>query len=67
MLLAGDIGGTKTVLAAFAIESGLHAPLARSTFPSGQYASLEDIISEFLQQTTLTFAEACFGVAGPVV
>jgi glucokinase len=67
MLLAGDIGGTKTVLAVFAIESGIHAPLAQSTFLSTQYASLEDIISEFLQQTHLTVAEACFGVAGPVV
>jgi len=29
MLLAGDVGGTKTDLAIFSNEAGPHAPLAR--------------------------------------
>ena len=67
MLLAGDIGGTKTNLAVYAAESGLSAPLAESTFPSGRYSSLEALIDDFRQHTHLPFESAVFGVAGPVV
>ncbi|RME66382.1 MAG: glucokinase, partial [Caldilineae bacterium] len=38
MLLAGDIGGTKTNLAVYTAETGLAAPLAEATFPSKRYA-----------------------------
>jgi glucokinase len=67
MLLAGDIGGTKTVLAVFSPQAGAHAPLAEATFPSGRYGRLEAIIREFLGQVTFPIDRACFGVAGPVV
>ncbi len=67
MLLAGDIGGTKTNLAVYAAESGLSAPLAESTFPSGRYPSLEALIEDFRVHTHLPFESAVFGVAGPVV
>lgn len=67
MLLAGDIGGTKTNLAVYAAESGLSAPLAESTFPSGRYPSLEALIDDFRAHTHLPFDSAVFGVAGPVV
>ncbi len=67
MLLAGDIGGTKTNLAVYAAESGLSAPLAESTFPSGRYSSLEALIDDFRVHTHLPFESAVFGVAGPVV
>src|SRR5436190_23689662 len=43
MLLAGDIGGTKTVLAVFSPKAGPHTPLAEATFPSGRYGRLEAI------------------------
>jgi hypothetical protein len=33
MLLAGDIGGTKTSLAVFSPEAGLRTPLAAAAFP----------------------------------
>jgi glucokinase len=67
MLLAGDIGGTKTVLAVFSPEAGAHAPLAEATFPSGRYGRLEAIVREFLAQVAFPIERACFGVAGPVV
>jgi glucokinase len=66
MLLAGDIGGTKTVLALFSAEEGPRAPLAEATFPSGDYASLEAMAREFLSQLDLPVTRASFGVAGPV-
>ncbi len=67
MLLAGDIGGTKTNLAVFSPESGPRAPLAEATFPSGRYPSLETLVREFLSQADLQVERASFGVAGPVV
>lgn len=67
MLLAGDIGGTKTNLAAFSVEDGWQKPLAEATFPSGQYPSLEALVQEFLKQHPFTIERASFGVAGPVV
>jgi glucokinase len=67
MLLAGDIGGTKTNLAVFTDEDGWKKPLVEATFPSGQYASLEALVQEFQQQHPFTVEQASFGVAGPVV
>jgi glucokinase len=67
MLLAGDIGGTKTNLAIFSAEMGWHTPLAEQTFSSAQYPSLEAIVHEFLAQQHFSIDRASFGVAGPVV
>lgn len=67
MLLAGDIGGTKTNLAVYSLESGLRSPLAEATFPSRRYDSLEALVQDFLEHTRLPIKQATFGVAGPVV
>jgi glucokinase len=68
MLLAGDIGGTKTNLAVYAPAAGrLGEPRLEKTFPSAEYPSLEAIIQEFLQGTEIKIEHAAFGVAGPVV
>jgi glucokinase len=47
MLLVGDIGGTKTDLAAYPSASKPNDPLARRQFHSGDYTSLEVIVAEF--------------------
>src|SRR5690242_16925824 len=67
MLLAGDIGGTKTNLAIFSPKGGLRQPHLEATFPSSHYPSLEAVVQEFLGQTKLEVERACFGVAGPVI
>lgn len=67
MLLAGDIGGTKTTLAIYAPERGLQRPLAMATYPSAQYPNLEAVVYAFLAQASLPVDRACFGVAGPVM
>ncbi|MGO8947302.1 MAG: glucokinase [Ktedonobacterales bacterium] len=68
MLLAGDIGGTKTNLAVYAPAAGrLGDPRLEKTFPSADYPSLEAIIQEFLQLLAAPIDHAAFGVAGPVV
>ncbi|HUX88842.1 MAG TPA: glucokinase [Chloroflexota bacterium] len=67
MLLAGDIGGTKTDLAVFSTEAGPRKPLAQAEFPSSQYSSLEEIVRKFLSQNSFPIDRACFDVAGPVI
>lgn len=48
MILAGDIGGTKTNLALYEWATERVEPLRLESFPSGDYKSLEDILIEFL-------------------
>jgi glucokinase len=67
MLLAGDIGGTKTRLAVVDPEVGLRRPIAGATLPSGSFPSLEALIGSFLSGVEDGITHACFGVAGPVV
>ena len=67
MLIAGDIGGTKTDLAIYSIEAGPHAPLAQAQFHSADYPSLQAIVSEFLAGVKAPVEHASFDVAGPVI
>ncbi len=67
LILAGDIGGTKTNLAVFSHEQGLHDPIAEQTYVSANYANLETMAQEFLAKTGLRVERAAFGVAGPVI
>jgi glucokinase len=67
MLLAADVGGTKTSLGIYSTESGPREPIAESTLPSGRYASLEELVSEFLSGLRIKADRASFGVAGPVL
>ncbi len=67
MLLAGDIGGTKTNLAVFSPETGWRVPSAEATYPSADYPSLEALVHEFLAHHNFSIDRASFGVAGPVV
>lgn len=66
MILAGDIGGTKTTLGLFKEEAGPRNPVAEETYPSAAFPNLEAITREFLNQTATDVTAACFGVAGPV-
>lgn len=66
MLLAGDIGGTKTALAILSDEAGPHTPVLQTEVHSADYPSLEAIAAEFVEQSQLPVDRACFGVAGPV-
>lgn len=67
MLLAGDIGATKTSLAIYSAEGGPHRPLVEATFPSDDYPDLETLAREFLSRVEYAVQYASFGVAGPVV
>jgi glucokinase len=67
LILAGDLGGTKTNLALFAPASEPQTPVAEASFHSREYESLASIINEFLSSGNYRVDKACLGVAGPVV
>ncbi len=66
MILAGDIGGTKTNLAAFNVASGELELVVKESYPSREHATLEEIVAAFLAKHTLKIDHAGFGIAGPV-
>lgn len=66
MILAGDIGGTNTRLAFFE-EAGEELKIVEEKiYPSGQYASLQEILGKCLAEYNPEISRACFGIAGPV-
>jgi glucokinase len=68
MILAGDIGGTKTVLALFDDSGGDLRLVRDGTFPSQSHGSLEEILAKFLAAGNKpTLRAGCFGVAGAVI
>ena len=69
MLLAGDIGGTKTLLGLF--ERGNHrpTPVAIHAYATGTYSNLTAILKQFAADIGAPIAidAAALGVAGPVI
>lgn len=71
-ILAGDIGGTKTLLQILRLDgSSLHATvLHEQRFESQAYSEFDDLFKEFIDscgdQLAGTIQAACIGVAGPV-
>lgn len=68
MILAGDIGGTKTLLGLFEQAPGRPRMIEHRAFPTLDYASLTDMVRAFLVPFGIDRLDsASFGVAGPVV
>lgn len=73
MLLAADVGGTKTLIALSELPERagqLPRRLHQATYASGEHAGLEGIVEHFLgdlgSARPARIDAACFGVAGPV-
>src|ERR1051325_6309162 len=67
MILAGDIGGTKTKIGLFSLADGKLVAGAKNTYPSKKYPSLEAVLDDFNAAHPAALTGACFGVAGPVI
>lgn len=67
LILAGDTGGTKTLLSLFKKCDGNWIETKSSQYSSSAFNSLEDIIEDFLQGYTGAPQAAAFGIPGPVV
>src|SRR5574343_461250 len=64
MLLGGDLGGTKTLLALAEIDDGRLRIIRRQRYASQDFPSFDDLLAEFIPDQP-NIAAACFGVAGP--
>lgn len=66
MILAGDVGGTKTLLAVF--DTAAMTIVRETTLPSRELESLESAVEAFLLGAPRIRVESgCIGVAGPVM
>jgi glucokinase len=69
MLLAGDVGGTKTLLGLFTAGADRPAAVDVKSFVTLDYEGLEPMIADFLRERRTDpgrIDAACFGVAGAV-
>ncbi len=66
MILAGDIGATRTRLAAFETEGIRLQCVVEKTYLSQQHDGISPILAEFVRSEGIPVHSACLGVAGPV-
>jgi glucokinase len=64
MILGGDLGGTKTLLALAEVSDGRLRIGRQQRYASPDYANFEQVLADFLADAPPVEA-ACFGVAGP--
>jgi glucokinase len=69
MILAGDIGGTKTLVGLFEPRDSRPLPVRAQSFATTAFPGLPDIIDAFFADTPQRphVTAAAFGVAGPVL
>lgn len=69
LLLAGDIGGTKTILRLVdATEKSSLQTVYENAYRSGDFVDLVPMVKQFLTEANSDHPQkACFGIAGPVV
>jgi glucokinase len=69
MLLAGDVGGTKTLLGLFQRAPTRPVPVEFRVYPTNQFGSFAELLRTFVREVPAASAvdAAAVGVAGPVV
>jgi len=67
-VIAGDIGGTKSILSLAGVVNGRVSLSHKRRFKSQEYSSLEEIVIEFIKGSggADDIRAACLGIAGPV-
>jgi len=66
MILAGEIGATRTRLAAFDADGNKLQLVVEKTYLSQEHGGLPEMITTFIKTEGIPVQSACFGVAGPV-
>ena len=64
MILAGDIGGTKTLLALFSHNGDV---VKQQLYASANYANFSDLLANFIRNIESNITACCMGVAGPII
>ena len=67
LLLAGDIGGTKTILRLVEVAQDKFETVHEETYLSGNYPDLVPIVEPFLATAEALPEAACLAIAGPVL
>lgn len=67
MILAGDLGGTKSNLGLFDVKAGKLVRVAEKRYATQKHSGLEEITADFLNGAKAKVTAASFGIAGPVV
>jgi len=67
MILAGDLGGTKSNLGLFDVQNGKLVRTSHKRYASRDHAGLQEITKDFLSNAGAKVTAASFGIAGPVV
>lgn len=66
-VLAGDVGGTKTLLQIAECKAGRCRTVREQRFDSGAHDNLSSILRQFLRdEKKKTIKAACLGIAGPI-
>jgi len=66
VVLAGDVGGTKTNLALFVRDEKGTRIRREATFKSAEARDLSTLVSRFVEERPEPVSAACFGIPGPV-
>ena len=66
LILAGDVGGTKTQLGLFKHSAGTLELVREHRYATAEFESLESVCADFLGTTPAVNA-ACLGVPGPII
>lgn len=66
-IIAGDIGGTKTLLSCIELEGSTQRVIKQERFESGAFPTFEDVLKRFLADIDVEISRSCFAVAGPVI
>jgi glucokinase len=66
-VLAGDLGGTKTILAIAEVVDGRVQLLEKKRYASEPHSDFTSLVLDFLSGIKYQASQACFGVAGPVI
>src|SRR5688572_9575725 len=67
IVLAGDIGGTKTSPGLFTVDGDALRKLRSASYRSHEFPGLLAVVEDFLGDEPGEITAACFGIAGPVV
>ncbi len=67
MILAGDIGGTKTNLTYCELQGGRSHLQVHAELSSQQHCSLRNIVEKYIHECEEEITAAAFGIAGPVI
>ncbi len=66
IILAGDIGGTKTRLQLSRYQTDEYSVIKKCSYASNDYSDFNLIILDFISDINTEISAVCFGVAGPI-